>query len=471
MAHICSGFCAALRLVTVVVTFRLRWCCRVPVVAQGTSEQDVESARASTHAASWLAWSLAGLCLVMAVATTVLSVLPRPIPRGSGDWSSAGDLLVFVTFLAFPIVGALTASRRPRNRVGWICLTAGLLWWLILVSGDYSAYGLTMPGSVPFPVTVYALLYAWLWVPAVGLLGIYMILLFPDGKLPSRRWRPLVWFSGAVIAVESVAVFLTPGPLDGLGGARNPFGLEGAAWLTVLGYVVLPLLPLCMLASAASLMMRFRRSGGEVRQQIKWIALAASFMGALYLTIMGASFIDWLISAPGAQSDMGTQTWWGALLEDVMVLSFTAIPIAIGVAILRYRLYEIDIIINRALVYGSLTTTLVALYFGGVVLLQQLFVLLTGQRSTLAVVASTLLIAALFNPLRRGLQSFVDRRFYRRKYDARKTLETFSARWRDEADLDALTEDLVGVVAETMQPAHVSLWLRPDKASKRSRGE
>ena len=254
----------------------------------------------SARAATWLAWSLAGLCVVMAVATTVLSVLPRPTRGWAVSWSSAGDLLIFVTFLAFPVVGALISSRRPSNPIGWICLAAGFLWWLIILSGDYSTYGLAVPGSVPFPATVYALLYAWLWVPAVGLIGIYMILLFPDGKLPSRRWRPLAWFSGAVIAVESVAVFLTPGPLDGLGGARNPFGLEGHPWLTVLGYFVLPLLPLCMLASAASLVLRFRRSGGEVRQQIKWIAFAASFMGALYLLIMGASFIDWLISAPGS---------------------------------------------------------------------------------------------------------------------------------------------------------------------------
>ncbi|MBA2715215.1 MAG: hypothetical protein H0U55_16905, partial [Rubrobacteraceae bacterium] len=244
------------------------------------------------------------------------------------------------------------------------------------------------------------------------------------------------------------------------------FGLEGAAWLTVLGYVVLPLLPLCMLVSAASLVMRFRRSGGEVRQQIKWIALAASFMGALYLTIMSASVIDWLISAPGAQSDLGTQTWWGALLEDVMVLSFTAIPIAIGIAILRYRLYEIDIIINRALVYGPLSAMLALIYVGGVVGMQAVFRALTGQESTLAVVVSTLAIAALFTPLRRRVQALVDRRFYRRKYDAAKTIEAFSAKLRDETDLEALNNDLVGVVRETMQPAHVSLWLRPEKALK-----
>jgi hypothetical protein len=142
------------------------------------------------------------------------------------------------------------------------------------------------------------------------------------------------------------------------------------------------------------------------------------------------------------------------------------IPLSIGVAVLRSHLFDIDILINRTLVYGSLTATLLALYFGGIVLLQRLFVVLTGERSTLAVVASTLVIAVLFNPLRRRIQTFIDKRFYRRKYDARKTLETFSSKLRDETDLEALYDDLVGVVRETMQPAHASLWLRPDTDAK-----
>ena len=158
--------------------------------------------------------------------------------------------------------------------------------------------------------------------------------------------------------------------------------------------------------------------------------------------------------------------WIGYLLVGIGGLGG---PIAIGIAILRYSLYEIDTLINRTLVYGSLTAMLVALYFGGIVLLQRFFVLLTGEKSTLAVVASTLLIAALFNPLRRRIQSFIDRRFYRKKYDARKTLETFSTKLRDETDLNALSDDLVGVVRETMQPAHVSLWLRPEKVPKKER--
>jgi hypothetical protein len=419
-------------------------------------------------ASTWLAWSLAGLCLIIAVATIVLSFLAQSA-YSPGNWdaeSGVGDSLIFVSFLAFPIVGALLASRRSRNPIGWICLTSGLFWMLIIVSEGYSTYGLSVPDSVPFPVTINALLYAWLWVPTVGLIGIYLILLFPNGKLPSRRWRPFAWFAGVVIVLESLIVFLTPGPLDGLGGARNPFGLDGYPLLEVLGWGFLLMLPLCMLASASSLVLRFRRSGGEERQQIKWIAFAASFMGSVYLLIMSAGLITWLISAPGVVSDLGTQTLWGALLEDVMLLSFAAIPVAIGFAVLRYRLYDIDVVINRTLVYGSLTVALVALYFGGIVVLQRLFVLLTGQQSTLAVVASTLLIAALFTPLRRRIQSFIDRRFYRSKYDARKTLEAFSVKLREEMDLEALNEDLVGVVRETMQPAHVSLWLRPESAPR-----
>jgi hypothetical protein len=424
----------------------------------------------SRRAATWLAWSLAGLCLVLAVATVVLSVLPRPAREEASSWNSAGDLLIFVAFLAFPLVGALISSRRPENPIGWVCLLAGLFWMLIIFSGDYGTYGLAVPGSVPFPVTIYALLYAWLWVPAVGLMGIFLILLFPDGKLPSRRWRPLAWLAGVAVVVESAVTLITPGPLDGLGGARNPFGVESYPWLEVFGWVVLLLLPLCMVASAASLVMRFRRSGGVVRQQIKWIALAASFMGSMYLLIMGVGFIHWLVSAPGPQNDLGTQTWWGAILEDVMLLSFAAVPVAIGVAILRHRLFDIDVIINRALVYGSLTVSLILIYLTSVVLLQRTFVFFTGGGSQLVVVASTLAIAALFQPLRRRIQRSVDRRFYRSKYDARKVLEAFSSRLKEETDLASLEAEIDAVVRETLQPAHTSLWLReqPDGTPERT---
>jgi hypothetical protein len=218
-----------------------------------------------------------------------------------------------------------------------------------------------------------------------------------------------------------------------------------------------------------SLVLRFRRSGGEERQQIKWIAFAASFLGLAYLAAtIGAVFVrDIALDVTG-----GAPTpLWLQLLQDAVSLSGAGISIAIGFAVLKYRLYDIEVIINRTLVYGALTATLALVYFGGVATVQAIFRALTGQQEQpqLAIVVSTLVIAALFTPLRRRIQSFIDRRFYRSKYDARKTLEAFSAKLRDETDLNALSGDLIGVVRETMQPAHISLWLRPDPASKQSR--
>ena len=412
----------------------------------------------STRTASWPAWSLAGLCVAMFLASVVLHVLAHSSqePTSSGDTLS--ELLIFFSFLAFPIVGALIASRHPKNPVGWICLVVGLFWTLIFL-GD------SIPGSGPYPVTIAALTQA-IWIPPVGLLGIYLILLFPDGKLPSRRWRPLAWLSGMVMVLASLGITFYPGPLEGHPGVRNPLGLEGTPpWVFTAGIAILLLLPLCMIASALSLVLRYRRSEGEEREQIKWIAFAASVVGLLYLITMVSSF-----TFSGPWGAAGTPLWLG-LLQQVSLVSFTAVPIAVGFAVLKYRLYDIDIIINRAIVYGSLTAVLVALYFGGIVLLQRVFVALTGERSTLAVVASTILIAALFNPLRRRIQAFIDRRFYRSKYDARKTLENFSTKLRNETDLEALNNDLVEVVRETMQPAHISLWLRPYASSWRSEGQ
>jgi hypothetical protein len=398
----------------------------------------------------------------MFVATIPLWFLARSADLPS-SWRAdigVGGLVGGVLFLAFPLVGALIASKRPKNAVGWLCLAIGLLWTLGGMLDYYGYYGAAMPGSVPFPVGA-AGISNWLWVPAVGLLGTYVLLLFPDGSLPSRRWRPLAWLSGAVILLLSLGVMLSSRRLDNLVGVRNPFGIEGAHWLTVGAYAVLPLLPLCMLASALSLVLRYRRSGGEERQQIKWIAFAASVVVVLYAIAMIASFFF-----PADSWTTAGSVWWLNLLTYAVLSSFALVPMAVGIAVLKYRLYEIDIIINRALVYGSLTATLVALYFGGIVVSQRVFVALTGEQSTLAVVASTLLIAALFTPLRRRIQGFIDRSFYRRKYDAAKTLEGFAMKLRDETDLEALSDDLVGVVRETMQPAHVSLWLRPEASPK-----
>jgi hypothetical protein len=389
----------------------------------------------------------------MFLASVVLYVLVRSSQEGPSTSGALSELLILVTFLAFPIVGALIASKHPKNPVGWICLAVGLFWMLIFL-GD------SIPGSGPYPVTIDALTQA-IWIPPVGLLGVYLILLFPDGKLPSRRWRSLAWLSGVVMVLASLGITFSPGPLEGHPGVRNPFGLEGIPpWVATAGIGILLLLPLCMVASALSLVLRYRRSGEEEREQIKWIAYAASVVGLLYLITMVSS-----LTYSGPWGAAGTPLLLG-LLQQASLVSFTAVPIAVGFAVLKYRLYDIDILINRTLVYGSLTATLVVLYFGGIVVLQGVFVTLTGEKSTLAIVASTLLIAALFTPLRRRIQSFIDRRFYRRKYDARKTLEAFSTKLKNETDLEALNNDLVGVVRETMQPAHVSLWLRPATAPK-----
>src|ERR687889_1035038 len=264
-------------------------------MVKGTRERRRVVGAVSTRSAFWLAWSLAVLCVAMFLASVALWFLLVRSVQLSGslgaDLTVAG-LLLYLPFLAFPIVGAFIASARPENPIGWILLADGLLWMCISVTDFYGLYGLAVPGSVPFPL-VMAGLNNWLWVPAVGLFGTYLLLLFPDGRLPSGRWRPLAWLSAAVIVVESVVTFLSPGPLEGLREVQNPFGLEGQPWLATVGWVVLPLIPLCMLASALSLVLRYRRSGGEEREQIKWLAFSASITGVVYLAIMSGGVINW----------------------------------------------------------------------------------------------------------------------------------------------------------------------------------
>jgi hypothetical protein len=373
-------------------------------------------------------------------------------------------MLTFVPYLAFPIIGALVASRRPENPIGWICLASGLLFMLLAVTDSYSIYGTASPGSVPFSVAVGTIGNQWLWVPTVGLLGIFLILLFPDGKFPSKRWRPLAWLSGVMIVLLSITEGLAPGPLENQGGVRNPFGLEEFPWLVTVSYVVLPLLPLCILASAVSMVLRFRRSRGEVRQQIKWFTFVVFFAGLMFFIVM----ISQVVIVLGSDANLPQTPLWVELLFSLAALGFAGVPISIGFAVLKYRLYDIDVVINLTLVYGSLTAALVTIYLGGVATTQAILRALTDQteQPQLAIVVSTLVIAALFNPLRRRIQSFIDRRFYRRKYDARKTIEAFSARLREETDLETLNNELAGVIRETMQPAHVSLWLRPDSTPK-----
>jgi len=246
----------------------------------------------------------------------------------------------------------------------------------------------------------------------------------------------------------TVARAFSPGPLEGFGAIRNPLGIEGLGGILAPLTRVWEVLGLALVfVAAGSLFLRLRRAREEERQQVKWLVYAAA-------VLVLAGFLNLSIESIG--------TGWVGLV--LIMVGFLAIPAAIGVAVLRYRLYDIDIVINRTLVYGSLTAALALVYFGGVAATQAIFRALTGleEQRQLAIVVSTLVIAALFNPLRRRIQTFIDRRFYRRKYDARKTLEAFSSKLRDETDLEALNDDLVRVVQETMQPAHVSLWLHPD---------
>ena len=415
------------------------------------------------RASFWVAWSLAGVSVAMFVAGIVFALLSLNVadPVKQTSAGGIGGLLVFLPFLAFPVVGVLIASRRPENPIGWICLTAGLFWMFIVMGDPLTAYSLATTGSAPGPVMLDALT-LWSWALPLGLLGTFMIMLFPNGRLPSRRWRPLAFLSGAAILLASVALTLEPGPLPHRGGVRNPLGIEGHPWVQSVGAACILLLALCILASAVSLIWRYRHSDRETRQQIKWLAFAASFMGVAYLSALvgGIFFVPEYLFAEGEAPI------WISLVFTTVLISFAGIPTAIGFAVLKYRLYDIDIIINRALVYGSLTVSLALIYFGGVLSTQAVFRAITGQEQQpqLAVVVSTLAIAALFGPLRRRIQEVIDRRFYRRKYDAALIMTAYGTRLRDEVDLQTLSDDLLGVVRETVQPAHASLWLRsPDR--------
>jgi hypothetical protein len=296
---------------------------------------------------------------------------------------------------------------------------------------------------------------AWVWVPYVGLF-VLLFLVFPEGWPQSRALR---WFASLVlfvIAYGTVLAAFSPGPIDAIGGAvDNPLGMEtlgGVGTNSAVGPLESVLYVLGIVA-AASLFGRMRRARGVQRQQIKWFTYAT-------VVLVGGVVLSFTVSEATGVS------WLGEIGFVLRMVGLAGLPMAIGIAVLRYRLYNIDQIINRTLVYSSLTAMLAALYFVGIVVLQRVFVALTGQESTLAVVASTLLIAASFTPLRQLIQGFIDRRFYRSNYDARKTMETFSATLRNETNLDAVSDDLVGVVRETMQPEHVSLWWRRDTTPK-----
>ncbi|HJQ30297.1 MAG TPA: hypothetical protein VJ827_13240, partial [Rubrobacter sp.] len=356
----------------------------------------------SPRAAAWLAWSLCAATLVIMALSLLLIILgsSTPLPHGNTPWRDR--TISLVGLVGAPILGGLIASRRPHNNYGWVWLGFGFGLALQHLGTSYAAYArMVEPGSLVAPRILSHLLA--LGGPLALGLAPFLFLLFPTGRLPSRRWRPLAW----IAAVSGAGVLLVNLLY------RRPDTVGGA--ITSITIVVVSLIFVTIFLSSLSLVVRYHRSSGVERQQLKWVALAAVL--TVVFTVAQLSWLDMMLG----------QVVWN-LIETTQQ---TVLYAAIGVAILRHRLYDIDVVINRTLVYLSLTITLVALYLGGVVLLQRLLLFLTGQESTLAVVASTLVIAALFNPLRHRIQSFIDRRFYRRKYDATKTLEAFSATLRD----------------------------------------
>jgi hypothetical protein len=392
----------------------------------------------SRRTAVWVAWSLCGLTLVLIACAGALAAL--------NDYN-LGMLLFVFTEVSAALVGGLIASRQPRNPVGWLIIGHALCFTLGEFGRQYAIYGvLTEPGSLPLAGAMASPAY-WVWFPGLMATTAFLPLYFPNGRLVSRRWRPVAWLAILLTVFLTAFASVRPGG-DETRGIPNPLGIEGLNDVTVLSAVLEVLVPtswvMVGLLSVGSLVVRFGRSRGVERQQIKWFAYAA------------ALFISWAVLEQLLPVRLPT-----VVDEILFVASLQGLWVAVGVAVLRYRLYDVDLVINRTLVYAALTALLVLVYFGGVAALQLVLRPLSGGESQLAVVASTLAIAALFNPLRRSTQLFIDRRFYRSKYDAAETLREFSATLREETDLDRLGGELVSVVHETMRPQHASLWLKP----------
>jgi hypothetical protein len=407
----------------------------------------------SARAAAWLAWSLCAVSLAL----TLLGLLFVVTSRSYGIAQIFHYWLVnTVIAIGFSTVGAVIAPRLPhQNPVGWLFCTLGLIAGMRLFCAEYAIVTLlSEPGSLPSKLPggeALAWISSWVWVPHIGIF-LFLALLFPDGRPPSPRWRPLVWSIGVVVVVATVSVAFWPEAARGFDLVNHPLGIEVATGTINPAETILYALGLI---AAASLLARLRRTKGVERQQVKWFAYAVVVLATsatLAYVVPESTGVGWL----------------GWISSVWVIASLVCLPVTMGIAILRYHLYNIDLIINRTLVYGSLTALLALVYFGGVVLTEAIFRAVTGQerQPQLAVIVATLAIAALFTPLRHSIQGFIDRRFYRRKYDAIKTLEDFSAKMREETDLDALSDDLTSVIRESMQPAHVSLWLRPDTPSK-----
>jgi len=394
-----------------------------------------------SRASSWIAWSLWALSVALTALSLLLLVLnlSHPDVHVYDYWLENA-----LSAVLYSTVGAIVASRRAENPVGWLFCLLGLAFSIGHSSSQYAIYTqLTQPDLLPAGQAL-AWISSWILPPIIGL-QVFSFLLFPTGRLPSKRWMWLAWLAVASSVVGTISSGFSFGANAGLCPVQNPLGIEG---FSNVYEAVLTFLTLLVVAAGFSPFTRLRRAGGVERQQIKWFAYAA------------AATVSGVVLAYLIPNSVDTPPWFEWTGYALLIATTPAIPVSIGIAILRYRLYDIDRIINRTLVYGALTVTLVAVYVGSVLAIQYAFRGLTGSRSQLAIVASTLLIAALFNPLRQLVQNFIDHSFYRRKYDAAKTLEEFSAKLRDETDIDTLNSELLSTVRETMQPEHISLWLR-----------
>jgi hypothetical protein len=395
-----------------------------------------------------VASSIGALTLAIFLATMAFVALrPPELPERVEPLDALGLLLGGGPFLVFAALGVLIAASRPQNPIGWMFTASGFLVLFAGFAAEYALYALyTNPGSLPAGA-VMAWASTWLWLIGAGLV-VLIVLLLPNGRLASRRWRALVWLvvaDTAVLALSAAVMLWSFRGLQLLGDLEKVTLSPVAEQIIVIGF---PLLLVTLLPATASMLLRFRRARENERQQLKWVAYG---IGVLVATTV---FSEWIEGMVG----IGPSSAASVLVEAIGIL---AVPLATGVAVLKYRLYDIDLIINRTLVYGALTAVLVLVYLGGVVGVGGLVREMTGQeKNNLVVAASTLAVAGLFRPARIRIQAFIDRRFYRSRYDAQQTIANFSAKMREQIDLDSLTSEMAAVVRETVQPTHVSLWLR-----------
>ena len=391
----------------------------------------------------WLAWMLVALTFALHLSSTTLAVLGRNVHTPGDKDHNLGAIGFAIAFLAFPLVGALIVTRRPRNAIGWLFVVLGLGFALSDLTATYADYALYAdPGSLPGGVWV-----GWLtsWMDPLGFVSIMLLfLLFPDGALLSRRWRPVLGLVLAFGISSFVWNALKPGVIfqDSLP-VENPAGIGWlGAHLGFIDQIVFLGFASGVVLSVSSAVIRFRRSHGIERDRMKWLAYAA--------LVLVCSFVLAIFFSAVSLNRVG---------DFVIGLGFAAVPIAVGIGVLRYRLYDIDRVISRTLSFALVTFALGAVYVALVLVGQYVFSSLAGGGG-LVIALSTLVVAALFLPLRTRVQRLVDRRFNRHRYDAQRTLDAFGARLREQVDLDELSAELRAVVAETMQPLQVSLWRR-----------